>query len=55
MRTAEDFDLRYCATPASVPPVPVAAQKASILPWVSRQISGPVDSKCALRLAVLSN
>ena len=55
MRTAADFDLRKAATPASVPPVPVAAQNASILPSVSRQISGPVDSKCAALLAVLSN
>jgi hypothetical protein len=33
----------------------VEAQKASILPAVSLQISGPVDSKCASRFAVLSN
>ncbi len=41
--------------PASVPPVPTAATKPSTLPSVCRQISGPVVSICASRLATLSN
>ncbi len=36
------------ATPASVPPVPTAQMKPSILPSVSSQISGPVVSNMAL-------
>jgi len=42
-------------TPASVPPEPTAATNPSILPPVWCQISGPVVSKWACRLAVLSN
>lgn len=34
--------LRYRPVPVTVPPVPTAATKKSILPPVSRQISGPV-------------
>src|ERR1700756_423234 len=54
-RTVRLFDLRNCATPASVPPVPVAATKASTDPPVCAQISGPVVGACVARLAVLSN
>ena len=43
------------ATPASVPPVPQAQVKASILPPVCCQISGPVVAWCPSRLARLSN
>ena len=43
------------ATPASVPPVPTAQVNPSILPFVWDQISGPVVSICAWRLATLSN
>ena len=46
-RTAWMFgsrSLRYQETPASVPPVPTALTKASTLPSVCSQISGPVDS-----------
>ena len=42
-------------TPASVPPVPTALTKPSIRPSVWRQISGPVPSTWARRLATLSN
>ena len=48
-------DFRYSDTPATVPPVPLAATKASMRPSVCCQISGPVVSKWARRLAVLSN
>ena len=41
--------------PAIVPPVPVENVIASTLPCVCSHISGPVVSKCALLLAVLSN
>ena len=43
------------ATPASVPPVPTAQMKPSTLPSVCCQISGPVVSIWAWRLATLSN
>ena len=43
------------ATPASVPPVPTAQMKPSIRPSVWAQISGPVPSIWAWRLATLSN
>jgi len=46
---------RNSATPASVPPVPTAQIKPSTLPWVCAQISGPVASTWAWRLATLSN
>ena len=46
---------RKMPTPASVPPVPTAETKASTLPPVASQISGPVNSICAWRLATLSN
>ena len=55
VRTFGARDFRYSEVPASVPPVPLEATKASILPAVCAQISGPVDSTCARRLAVLSN
>jgi hypothetical protein len=42
-------------TPASVPPVPTELTKPSTLPSVWRQISGPVPSMWARRLATLSN
>jgi hypothetical protein len=42
-------------TPASVPPVPTAQMKPSTLPPVCSQISGPVVSIVASRLATLSN
>ena len=38
-----------------VPPLPLAATKASIRPAVCAQISGPVVVACMSRLAVLSN
>ena len=41
--------------PANVPPVPVEKVTASTLPSVCCQISGPVVSKCALLLDMLSN
>src|SRR5438067_2021369 len=44
-----------CATPASVPPEPTAQMKPSTLPPVCAQISGPVPSAWACRLATLSN
>lgn len=44
MRMSRRCSLRYRLTPASVPPVPVAATKASTLPSVCVQISGPVAS-----------
>jgi hypothetical protein len=47
--------LSAMATPASVPPVPTAQTKPSIFPPVCSQISGPVVSMCACRLATLSN
>ena len=43
------------ATPASVPPVPQAQVKASTLPSVCSQISGPVAARWPSRLARLSN
>ena len=43
------------ATPASVPPVPTAQMKPSTWPSVCAQISGPVASTWAWRLATLSN
>jgi len=43
------------ATPARVPPVPIAQVKPSSLPPVCAQISGPVPAICASRLAVLSH
>src|SRR5688500_14093248 len=43
------------AIPPSVPPVPTAQAKPSTRPPVWRQISGPVPSMCARRLATLSN
>ena len=47
--------LSAVATPASVPPVPTAQVKPSTCPAVCRQISGPVVSIWARRLAILSN
>lgn len=41
--------------PAIVPPVPVENVTALILPSVCCHISGPVISKCALLLDMLSN
>lgn len=46
---------KYLVVPASVPPVPVAHVNASSFPSVCAQISGPVESMCAWRLATLSN
>ena len=46
---------RASATPAMVPPEPTAQMKPSTLPPVWSQISGPVVSTWARRLAVLSN
>ncbi len=46
---------RAMATPARVPPEPTAQMKPSILPPVWAQISGPVVSMWAWRLATLSN
>src|SRR5579872_7179790 len=54
-RTLPRRDLRYSDTPASVPPVPLEATKASTEPCACDQISGPVVSRCARRFAVLSN
>ena len=47
--------LRPSDTPARVPPVPIALTNAWTLPPVCSQISGAVDSRCARRLAGLSN
>jgi hypothetical protein len=44
-----------CATPASVPPEPTAQMNPSPCPPVCSQISGPVVSTWACRLATLSN
>ena len=44
-----------CCLPAIVPPVPVENVTASTLPSVCCHISGPVVSKCALLLDILSN
>src|SRR3954468_17868553 len=55
VRTARRRDFKYSETPANAPPVPDAAAAASTLPFVCVQISGPVVSKCAWRLMVLSN
>lgn len=50
------FSVRYLVTPARVPPVPVEQMKASSLPpSVCSQISGPVETMWAFRLATLSN
>jgi len=46
---------RYALTPASVPPVPTAHVKPSILPSVCYQISGPVLCVWPSRFAVLSH
>ena len=55
IRTALFLALSAIDTPPSVPPEPTAQMKPSILPCVCSQISGPVVSTWARRLAVLSN
>ena len=55
MRTSGLRSLSATPTPAMVPPVPTDEVKASTLPSVWAQISGPVPSIWAWRLAVLSN
>lgn len=40
------WDLRYCPTPETVPPLPIPMIKMSTCPFVSSHISGPVVSKC---------
>ena len=55
MRMFGFFLFRKKATPASVPPVPIAQVKPSTLPSVCAQISGPVDAMCPSRFAVLSH
>ena len=55
MRIAGRLAFNAIDTPASVPPVPQEQVKASTLPSVWRQISGPVVARWPSRLAVLSN
>mmetsp|Transcript_21912 Transcript_21912/g.61021 ORF Transcript_21912/g.61021 Transcript_21912/m.61021 type:complete len:279 (-) Transcript_21912:42-878(-) len=47
--------LRNCPVPVSVPPVPTPPTRASMLPPVSRQISGPVVSRWIFGLSGLLN
>ena len=42
---AEFFSLKNLPAPVTVPPVPIPETKASTLPSVALQISGPVVSK----------
>ena len=50
-RTDGLFDFKNRVIPQKVPVVPRPATKCVSLPCVSRQISGPVVSKCARQFA----